>query len=145
MILIEYHLIKGDYQICMYNYEYSEKVIYINMITYTMDEIVEKHKESGELDLSTQLLLGNMDKIQTNLHEVKQHQMFIRILNAKDWYFVKANNSYVMYYSIAQCIVVIISAFVQVHFIRKLFVTVTPNTKNYKPRAFIMSLFNNNK
>lgn len=52
---------------------------------------------------------------------MRRYQTLQKIIHIGDSYYVEANNEYVMYYSIAQNIVIVISAMLQVYFIKKLF------------------------
>lgn len=52
----------------------------------------------------------------------------------RDWYKVKTNMSYVQWWSIAQCVIIVLSSVTQVFVLRRLFRT-TNVTPTMKPRA----------
>ena len=70
-------------------------------------------------------------KIVDNVHFMRRCQIYSRIISSADQYYIETNNVYIMYHSIAQCIVIIISGLVQTFFVKKLFQTPATN----KPRA----------
>lgn len=56
-----------------------------------------------------------------NMYVVRRLQVRQRIDYAGDSYIVEANNSFVSYYSMVQCGVIIFSGLMQTYFIKKLF------------------------
>jgi hypothetical protein len=52
---------------------------------------------------------------------MRRYQTIHKIITIGDSYFVESNNEYVMYYSIVQSLVIVVSSFFQAYFIKKLF------------------------
>jgi len=63
-----------------------------------------------------------------------QHLDHSRKQMTHDWYLVDGNNRYIQYWSLAQCIVVIISSVLQVHIVKNFFGFDSTSSKG-KPRA----------
>ncbi len=70
--------------------------------------------------LFLQQILSGVDQ---RLHSILQQQQLSRGREARDYNLLLDNESYVQYWSIAQCIVVIACFLVQVYFVKKLFET----------------------
>lgn len=75
-----------------------------------------------------------LQKVDAQVGEMLKYQDQNRRHMSKDWYLVDGNNRYVQYWSLAQCLVVVLTSTVQVYFVRKLF-EVKNVTPTAKPRA----------
>lgn len=73
--------------------------------------------------------------VNERVHEMRRLQIYQRIVNAADAYYVEANNEYVMTYSIIQTCVIILSSFIQTYFIKRLFHSPTVSPDKFKPKA----------
>lgn len=69
------------------------------------------------------------------VHEMRRLQIYQRIVNAADAYYVESNNEYVMTYSIIQTCVIVLCSFIQTYFIKRLFETPTVSVDKFKPKA----------
>ena len=76
-----------------------------------------------------------MHNIHINVHRMRVSQTHQRIAEAQDEYLLESNRDYVMYHSIAQSVIIIISGLVQTYFIKKLFETPSSSKKSFYPRA----------
>ena len=50
------------------------------------------------------------------VHEMRRLQIYQRIVNAADAYYVESNNEYVMTYSIIQTCVIVLCSIIQTYF-----------------------------
>lgn len=62
---------------------------------------------------------------------MRRHQVTNRISYATDAYISETNNDYVQNFSLIMVIVVVTSALVQTHFIKKLFASPAPGSKPF--------------
>ena len=69
------------------------------------------------------------------VHEMRRLQIYQRIVNAADAYYVESNNEYVMTYSIIQTCVIVLCSIIQTYFIKRLFETPTVSVDKFKPKA----------
>ncbi len=126
---------------CLENKSIYEKLAYIHLFDYSMDDLVAKQAEKDEFDQTHEFILVNYLKIFKNwlkynfffylkktisnttfsIHQMRVHQTLLKILHISDSYFVEKNNEYVMYYSILQSLVIVICSVFQAYFIKKLF------------------------
>ncbi|CAF1071585.1 unnamed protein product [Brachionus calyciflorus] len=123
--------IPGDYKICIRNLEHHEKKVYINFVSFSKTEITEKKNEAKNLNETHSYMSERLGAINDNIHSVRRSQILQRMIHSSDQYFIEANNEYVMYYSIIQGFVIILSGVIQTYFIKKLF----EGPKQIKPRA----------
>jgi len=80
------------------------------------------------------LFQETIDNVKQNIMNVLVHVAQGRMHIVKDWYLITSNQKYVQWWSIAQSVVVILSAVTQVFMLRRLFRTST-RTPTSKPRA----------
>ena len=64
------------------------------------------------------------------VHQIRVHQTKQRMIEAYDEYLLEESNHFVMFYSIIQSIVIVISFVSQTYFIKKLFESPAPKNFN---------------
>ncbi|XP_054162528.1 transmembrane emp24 domain-containing protein 6-like [Oppia nitens] len=62
-----------------------------------------------------------METVETRINQMKHHVERMQRDRYADWLLIKSNNSYVHYWSLVQCLVITVSAVVQVVFVKRLF------------------------
>lgn len=145
-------------------YRFSGKLVYIYIVTYIMEEWAQYMEEIQSVSLTAQnfsvsknSLMNKQDvffkhtfnrrtndaslffqrsltEVQTSIDAVKFHQSESRMHVIRDWYLATGNNQHIMYWSIFQISVIIVTSFFQVFCLRRLFRT-TAVTPTSKPRA----------
>uniref|UniRef100_A0A6M2DVH5 Putative membrane trafficking protein emp24/gp25l/p24 family n=1 Tax=Xenopsylla cheopis TaxID=163159 RepID=A0A6M2DVH5_XENCH len=113
----------GYYSICIDNQfsRFASKLVnlYITVIQY--DQWDKFTKEVEELNLNMNNFTTTIKTVERNINEMLQYQYYSRGREARDYNVLEANNSYVMNWSIAQIIVIAVTTYVQVYFVRRLF------------------------
>ncbi|CAG2123026.1 unnamed protein product, partial [Medioppia subpectinata] len=77
---------------------------------------------------------NSLRNVDNNIGQMIKSLDHSRRVNSADWYLVDGNNRYVQNWSVVQCIVIVISAVVQVLFVKKLFASKDTQFAG-KPRA----------
>lgn len=77
---------------------------------------------------------ATVDKLETNLNEMAKYQEHTRNSLVVDWYLLKGNNSWVLYWSMLQCAVIVLATAGQVYFIRSFFADPRDTSGRSKPR-----------
>ena len=80
------------------------------------------------------ILQRSLVEVQTSIDAVRFHQSESRMHVVRDWYLATGNNNHIMYWSIFQIGVILVTSFFQVFCLRRLFRT-TAVTPTSKPRA----------
>ena len=75
-----------------------------------------------------------MHNLNINMHRIRIAQTHQRVGEVHDEFLLESNRDYVMYHSIVQSIVIIISGLMQSYFIKKLFQSPS-SKKGFYPRA----------
>lgn len=127
---------EGYFQVCLDNtpYRFSGKLVYIYIVTYIMEEWAQYMEEIQSVSLTAQNFSRSLTEVQTSIDAVKFHQSESRMHVIRDWYLATGNNQHIMYWSIFQISVIIVTSFFQVFCLRRLFRT-TAVTPTSKPRA----------
>lgn len=63
-----------------------------------------------------------------------RHYNFARMRQGTDYYILLSNSTYVRYWSAAQSVVILLSGYLQLFFLKRLFNT-KPTTETEKPRC----------
>ncbi|XP_023210149.1 transmembrane emp24 domain-containing protein 6-like [Centruroides sculpturatus] len=128
--------ISGYYQLCIDNSlsRFASKLVSLYVNSFKRDEWESYIKELEEMDVTVANFTGTLKTVDERVGEMLKYQDQSRRQVSRDWYLVDANNRWVLYWSLAQCIVICITSTIQVVFVRKLFEfkNVTPTAK---PRA----------
>lgn len=117
----------GYYSVCLDNQfsKFSAKLVNLYMTTFRYDEWEKFAQDLADMDSSVQNLTQVMTNVDKRVQVMRQFQQLSRGLESRDFNVIESNFSYVQTWSFVQCAVVIISGFVQVHFVKKLFGTDT--------------------
>ncbi|XP_046556718.1 transmembrane emp24 domain-containing protein 5-like [Haliotis rubra] len=126
----------GIYQVCFDNTQsrFSSKLVFFYLVTFVMEQWSKYVMEVTEIQGIATNFSASLSDVELSLNEVKKHQMTSRLNVIRDWYLIMGNNRYVGYWSVAQCVVVVVAAACQVYFLRRLF-KVSVVTPSSKPRA----------
>lgn len=127
---------EGIYTLCLDNTysRYMSRLVYVYLVTFVVEEWTNYVKEIQGLSGTVNNFTQSITDVQTAINDVKTHQAHSRMNVIKDWYLITGNNSYVMKWSILQCVVIFFTYGMTTYFVRRLFRTpvVTPTAK---PRA----------
>ena len=107
----------------MTNKKFHDKLVYLNIVSFFTEESLEKSLESEKLNQTHTQLMDSVLKINENIHAMRRSQILSRVMHGADSYYIETNNEYVMYYSIGQSFVIVVSGIIQTYFIRRLFET----------------------
>lgn len=126
----------GIYEVCVDNQfsRFAAKLIHLYISSFRYDKWESYTAEVEQLDVSVSNVTETLKSVDVRIGEMLRHQQYGRRHEARDYQLLLANNSYVQYWSIAQCAIVMIASSFQVYFVRKLF-DVKNTTPTFKPRA----------
>ncbi|XP_062588057.1 transmembrane emp24 domain-containing protein 5-like [Saccostrea cucullata] len=127
---------EGYHHVCMDNTHsrFSGKIVYIYIVTYIMEEWAKYMEEIQSISLTAQNFSRTLTDVQTSIDIVRFHQSESRMHVVRDWYLAIGNNKHIMYWSIFQISVIIMTSVFQIFCLRRLFRT-TAVTPSQKPRA----------
>ncbi|XP_041378094.1 transmembrane emp24 domain-containing protein 5-like [Gigantopelta aegis] len=129
-------VIEGVYSVCLDNTfsRFSSKLVVVVLIASKYEDWDQYTANIEELKEVATLLKTSLEGVESLISEVRRHQNRASSNVLRDWYLVTGNNRYVSYYSVTQCVVIVISACIQIYVLRRFFrtVSVTPSSK---PRA----------
>jgi hypothetical protein len=97
--------------------------LYLNIVSFFTEESLEKSLEADKLNQTHTQLMDSVLKINENIHTMRRSQILSRVMHGADSYYIETNNEYVMYYSIGQSFIIVVSGIIQTIFIRRLFET----------------------
>ncbi|XP_067905308.1 transmembrane emp24 domain-containing protein 6 [Heterodontus francisci] len=129
----------GFYQLCLSNLlsHFGSKQIFISFGVY-YDGFGEKkeaeNKEKVQLNDTVSAIQDTTIKVQSYVFHMWRFYNFARMRKGADYFIVLASNNYVNWWSFAQSVVIVSSGFLQLYFLRRLFV-VRVTTANEKPRC----------
>ncbi|XP_052820870.1 transmembrane emp24 domain-containing protein 6-like isoform X2 [Mya arenaria] len=128
--------VTGPYAICLDNTQsrMASKLVYVYLVTYVEEEWSKYRQEIEDLSLTVSNFTDTIQHVQESITDALVHQAKSRMDVIRDWYTITGNNSYVQRWSMCQCVVVVLSACIQVYFVRRLF-RFTTVTGTHKPRA----------
>ena len=119
----------------MTNKKFHDRLVYLNIVSFFTEESLEKTLEAEKLNETHTQLMNSVYKINENIHSMRRSQIVSRVIHGADSYYIETNNEYVMYYSIAQSVVIVLTGIVQTYFIRRLFETPSTSSHSFKTRA----------
>jgi len=113
----------GYYAMCIDNTvsRFASKLVSLYVASFKRDEWEKYIQELTDAEVTVSNFTNSLRNVDMNIGEMIKKLDASRRVNSYDWYLVDGNNRYVQNWSIAQCIVVIISSVVQVFFVKKLF------------------------
>nr|CAG4638643.1 EOG090X0AV2 [Cyclestheria hislopi] len=117
----------GYYAICVDNQfsRFAAKLVNLYITTFRYDQWEKFAQELQDADVSAENCTKILQGVNMRIQEILQHQQLSRGREARDYNLLLDNNSYVQYWSFAQCTAVITAFLVQVYFVKKLFDTKT--------------------
>jgi len=123
----------GYYGVCIDNQfsRFASKLVNIYITTFRYDEWEKYTKELESMDISVQNFTGMISGVDQRIGGVLQLLHKSRAHESRDAAMLEDSLSYVQFWSITQCLVIMATSSVQVYFVRKLFETQT----NGKVRA----------
>ncbi|KAI1297224.1 Transmembrane emp24 domain-containing protein 6 [Halotydeus destructor] len=133
----------GYYQMCIDNTlsRFASKLVSLYVASFKRDEWEKYIDELNGQDVTVSNFTTSLANVDHNIGVMLKHLDQSRKQMNHDWYIVDSNNSYIQWWSIIQCIVVIVSSLAQLFFVKKLFID-SENQGNqakqggfYKPRA----------
>jgi len=113
----------GVHSVCIDNSfsRFSSKLVYVYIITYSLREWQQFSEQMESFDGSVGNSTQSLWVVDKNVNSILRSQAMSRQSVVADWYLISGNNSFIQRWSIAMCVVVMISSGVQTYFIRKLF------------------------
>jgi hypothetical protein len=113
----------GYYAMCIDNTvsRFASKLVSLYVASFKRDEWEKYIQELTDAEVTVGNFTNSLRNVDNNIGEMIKKLDASRRVNSYDWYLVDGNNRYVQNWSIAQCIVIIISSVVQVFFVKKLF------------------------
>ncbi|OQR72956.1 transmembrane emp24 domain-containing protein 1-like [Tropilaelaps mercedesae] len=115
--------VTGHYQLCIDNSlsRFAEKLVSIYFNSFRRDNWNNYIAEIEKHGLAVSNFTNTVDELETNLNEMTKYQEHTRNNLVVDWYLLKGNNSWVLYWSMLQCAVIVLATVGQVYFIRSFF------------------------
>lgn len=127
---------EGPYALCLDNTAslVYNKLVYMFLVTYVEEEWSQYRQEIESVQLTVYNFTASIQNVQQSITDALVRQAQSRMHLIKDWYLISGNNTYVQWWSICQCVVVMLCSCIQTVFVRRLFKT-TNATSPSKPRA----------
>ncbi|XP_076306576.1 transmembrane emp24 domain-containing protein 6-like [Tachypleus tridentatus] len=127
---------EGYYQLCIDNSlsRFMSKLVSLYVNSFVKDEWNKYVKELNSLDITVTNFTRTLMTVGEHIGEMLKYQDYSQKQISRDWYLVDGNKHYIQYWSLAQCIIIVVVSAIQVVFVRKLLIVknVTPTAK---PRA----------
>merc|ERR1712098_53694 len=113
----------GVYKVCIDNgrNKLEERTVGVHLAYFHQSEWETYAAEIEQLHIHKENFYGGMNAVTDLIADMHQTQSEIRMREDHDWYLITANNSYVLYWSLGQCILVVVTAATQVYAVRSLF------------------------
>ncbi|XP_063052323.1 transmembrane emp24 domain-containing protein 6-like [Engraulis encrasicolus] len=136
----------GFYQMCLSNFHnrFGSMQIFLNFgVYYEGLEETQKQKEEEEakrkedmkeLNSTISTMEDSSVRLQSFVFHMWRHYNFARMRRGTDYYLLMSNSAYVTYWSAAQSAVILLSGYLQLLFLKRLFNT-KPTTETEKPRC----------
>jgi len=115
----------GYYAVCVDNQfsRFASKLINIYITTFRYDEWEKYTKELESMDISVANFTGMISNVDQRIGSVLQLLHKSRAHESRDSALLEDSLSYVTFWSVTQCLVIMATSSVQVYFVRKLFET----------------------
>ncbi|XP_062403460.1 transmembrane emp24 domain-containing protein 6-like [Sardina pilchardus] len=136
----------GFYQMCLSNFHnrFGSLQVFLNFGVYYEDsEQVKKQKEEEDqkkeediknLNNTLSTIEDSSLKLQSYVFHMWRHYNFARMRQGTDYFILLSNATYVRYWSAAQSVVIVLSGYLQLFFLKRLFNT-KATTETEKPRC----------
>ncbi|RWS08587.1 transmembrane emp24 domain-containing protein 6-like protein [Dinothrombium tinctorium] len=127
--------IPGYYELCIDNTfsRFAPKLVSFYMASYKREEWEKYIDELTSADVTVANFTSSIQNVDKNIATILRYMEQSRRHITHDWYLVEGNNRYVQNWSLAQCLVIILSSVIQAYFLKSLF-SVDGGQKG-KPRA----------
>ncbi|KAM3870205.1 transmembrane emp24 domain-containing protein 6-like [Diretmus argenteus] len=127
--------VTGFYQMCLGNHknQFGGVRVFLNFgIIYEGFEEAERETEEGERVLNSTLssIEESTQKLQAQIFHMWRHYNYARMRKGKDHHLLLSNLSYVTWWSAAQSLVILLSGYLQLLFLKRLF-----RTDSHRPRC----------
>ncbi|RXM31173.1 Transmembrane emp24 domain-containing protein 6 [Acipenser ruthenus] len=129
----------GFFQICLSNFHnrFGSMQVFLNFgVYYDGFEEMQHQKEQEKKQLNDTLatIETSAARVQSYVFHMWRYYNFARMRQGTDYYLLLSNYNYVTWWSAAQSLVIVLSGFLQLHFLKRLFYTKT-TTDTQKPRC----------
>ncbi|KAL2093048.1 hypothetical protein ACEWY4_010360 [Coilia grayii] len=136
----------GFYQMCLSNFHnrFGSMQVFLNFGVYyessddmkrqKEEEEAKKKEDMKELNSTITTMEDTSVRLQSFVFHMWRHYNFARMRRGTDYYLLMSNSTYVTYWSAAQSLVILLSGYLQLFFLKRLFNTKT-TTETEKPRC----------
>ncbi|XP_069073137.1 transmembrane emp24 domain-containing protein 6 [Pleurodeles waltl] len=128
----------GFYQLCLNNWQnsFGSVQVYLNFGVF-YDGFGEEHEQKSErhqLNDTLATIEESTRQLQTHVFHMWRFYNFARMRKGADYFTLLLNYSYVNWWSAVQSVVIVLSGFLQLYFLKRLF-NVRTTTDTQKPRC----------
>ncbi|XP_039665899.1 transmembrane emp24 domain-containing protein 6-like [Perca fluviatilis] len=125
----------GFYRLCLgnHNNQFGGIRVFVNFgVIYEGFEESEREMEEGEMVLNSTLagIEESVQKLQNQIFHMWRHYNFARMRKGKDHYLLLSNFNYVTWWSATQSLVILVSGYLQLCVLKRLF-----RTDSSRPRC----------
>ncbi|XP_028441065.1 transmembrane emp24 domain-containing protein 6-like [Perca flavescens] len=120
--------VTGFYRLCLgnHNNQFGGIRVFVNFgVIYEGFEESKREMEEGEMVLNSTLagIEESVQKLQNQIFHMWRHYNFARMRKGKDHYLLLSNFNYVTWWSATQSLVILLSGYLQLCVIKRLFLT----------------------
>ncbi|KAK3857671.1 hypothetical protein Pcinc_016130 [Petrolisthes cinctipes] len=121
----------GYYAVCIDNQfsRFAAKLVNLYMTTFRYDLWEQYTQELEALDISVQNFTHSIKGVDQRIHEILLYQSQARAKESRDYQLLLSNNNYIQMWSFGQCLAILVTASLQVYFLRRFF-EMQPTTKS---------------
>lgn len=127
----------GYYQFCIDNSlsRFASKLVSLYVASYKRDEWDKYISELTANDVVVSNFTASLSNVDKNIGTMLKSLDQSRRHHSHDWYLVDGNNRYIQNWSIAQCLIIVLSSVVQVFAVKRFFTADEKSSSKGKPRA----------
>ncbi|XP_078112548.1 transmembrane emp24 domain-containing protein 6-like isoform X4 [Sander vitreus] len=127
--------VTGFYRLCLgnHNNQFGGIRVFVNFgVIYEGFEESKREMEEGEMVLNSTLagIEESVQKLQNQIFHMWRHYNFARMRKGKDHYLLLSNFNYVTWWSVTQSLVILLSGYLQLCVLKRLF-----RTDSSRPRC----------
>uniref|UniRef100_A0A3P9K9T8 Transmembrane p24 trafficking protein 6 n=1 Tax=Oryzias latipes TaxID=8090 RepID=A0A3P9K9T8_ORYLA len=128
----------GFYQMCFSNFHnrFSTMQIFLSFGVYYDDQDpskAEKEKKREELDKdlnnTLSIIEGSTNRVKNFVFHMFRYYAFGRMKKSSDYYILRSNSKYMTWWSVALSLLIVTSGYLQLRFLKSLFVSRSEDTK----------------
>jgi len=114
---------EGTYEICLDNkYSmFSSLLVSLLIVNYKAEQWDLHSKALEELDVSVTNFTEELKLVDERINRAMRDQRSGQLHEIKDYYMLEANLSYIHWWSLTQCVLIICTSFFQAYFLKKFF------------------------